>query len=57
MKHLLRILCKMLLCSVNRKEIRHYTKDTHESAVAKMRRIWCEDCRVVQMQFKQTNGK
>jgi hypothetical protein len=21
------------------------------------RRIWCEDCRVVQMQFKQTNGK
>jgi len=26
------------------------------SPVSKMRRIWCYDCRVVQMQFKQTNG-
>jgi hypothetical protein len=27
------------------------------TSVSKMRRIWCEDCRVVQMQFKQANGK
>jgi hypothetical protein len=26
-------------------------------SVFKLRRIWCEDCRVVQMQFKQANGK
>ena len=45
------------MCPVCKKETRHYTKDTHESSVSKMRRIWCEDCRVVQMQFKQTNGK
>ena len=36
---------------------RYYTKNTHDSPVSKMRRIRCEDCRVVQMQFKQTNGK
>ena len=42
---------------VCKKETRHYTKDTHESPVSKTRRIWCEDCRVVQMQFKQTDGK
>jgi len=46
-----------LLCPVCKKETRHYTKDTHDSPVSKMRRIWCENCRVVQMQFKQTNGK
>jgi hypothetical protein len=28
-----------------------------DTSVAKVRRIWCEDCRVVQMQFKQKNGK
>ena len=38
-------------------ETRHYTKDTHESPISKTRRIWCEDCRVVQMQFKQSSGK
>ena len=43
-----------LMCPVCKKETRHYTKDTHDSPVSKMRRIWCEDCRVVQMQFKQT---
>ena len=46
-----------LICPVCKKETRHYTKDTHQSPVSKMRRIWCEDCRVVQMQFKQDNGK
>ena len=46
-----------LMCPVCKKETRHYTKDTHESPVSKMRRIWCEDCRVGKMQFKQTNGK
>ena len=45
-----------LVCPVCKKETRHYTKDTHDSPVSKMRRIWCEDCRVVQMQFKQTTG-
>lgn len=33
------------------------TTKTHESPVSKIRRIWCENCRVVQMQFKQTNSK
>ena len=37
-----------LMCPVCKKETRHYTKDTHDSPVAKMRLIWCEDCRVVQ---------
>ena len=46
-----------IVCLVCKKETRHYTKDTHDSPVSKIRRIWCEDCRVVQMQFKQTNGK
>jgi hypothetical protein len=46
-----------LMCPVRKKETRHYTKDMHESPVSKTRRIWCEDCRGVQMQFKQTNGK
>ena len=46
-----------LMCPVCKKETRHYTKDTHDSPVSKMRRIWCENCRVVQMQFKQTSGK
>jgi len=46
-----------LVCPVCKKETRHYTKDTHESPVSKIRRIWCENCRVVQMQFKQTDGK
>lgn len=46
-----------LMCPVCKKETRHYTKDTHESPISKIRRIWCEECRVVQMQFKQTNGK
>ena len=45
-----------LRCPVCKKETRHYTKDTHDSPVAKMRLIWCEDCRVVQMQFKQTGN-
>ena len=45
-----------IMCLVYKKETRHYTKDTHESPVSKMRRIWCDVCRVVQMQFKQTNG-
>jgi hypothetical protein len=44
-----------LMCPVCKKETRHYTKDTHENPVSKIRRICCEDCRVVQMQFKQTN--
>jgi hypothetical protein len=46
-----------LICPVCKIETRHYTKETHESLVAKIRRIWSEDCRVVQMQFEQTNGK
>jgi hypothetical protein len=46
-----------LKCPVCTKETRHYTKDTHENPVSKMRRIWCERCRMVQMQFKQTNSK
>jgi hypothetical protein len=46
-----------LVCPVFKKETRHYTKDTHDSSVSKMRRIWCEDCHVVQMQFKQSSGK
>jgi hypothetical protein len=46
-----------LMRPVCKKETRHYTKDTHDSPISKMRRIWCEDCRVVQMQFKQTDGK
>jgi hypothetical protein len=29
-----------LVCPVYKKETRHYTKDTHESPVSKMRRIW-----------------
>ena len=45
---------RWLMCPVCKKETRHYTKDTHDSPVLKVRRIWCEDCRVVQMQFKQT---
>jgi hypothetical protein len=45
-----------LMCPVYKKETRHYTKDTHESPVSKMRRIWCENCHVVQMQFKQTTN-
>ena len=48
---------RWLMCPVCKRETRHYTKDTHDSFVSKTRRIWCEDCRVVQMQFKQTNGK
>ena len=35
----------------------HYTKNITIILFLKIRRIWCEDCRVVQMQFKQTNGK
>jgi len=46
-----------LVCPVCKRETRHCTKDTHDSPVSKMRRIWCEDCRVVQMQFNQTNSK
>ena len=46
-----------LVCPVCKKETRHYTKDTHDNPVSKMRRIWCENCRMVQMQFKQTNSK
>ena len=34
-------------------ETRHYTKDTHDSPVSKMRRIWCEDCRVVVMHLSE----
>jgi hypothetical protein len=47
----------LLMCPVCKKETRHYIKDTHESPVAKISRIWCEDCRVVQMQFRQSCGK
>ena len=46
-----------LVCPVCKKETRHYTKDTHGSPVSKMRRIWCEDCSVIQRHFKQTNNK
>jgi hypothetical protein len=31
-----------LMCPVCKKETRHYTKDTHESRVSKMRRIGSE---------------
>jgi hypothetical protein len=46
-----------LMRPVCKKETRHYTKDTHDSPVSKVRRIWCEDCRAVQMQFKQSSEK
>jgi hypothetical protein len=36
---------------VNAQRQPHCTKDTHESPVSRTRRIWCEDCRVVMMQF------
>ena len=36
---------------------RNYTKDKHKNLFVNMRMIWCENCRVVKMQFKQTNGK
>src|SRR5665647_623321 len=32
----------LLVCPVCRKETRHYTKDTHDSPVSKIRRIWCD---------------
>ncbi len=42
-----------LQCPVCKRETRHCTIDTYESPVSKMRRIWCENCRVVQIQLKK----
>jgi len=44
-----------LPCPVCHVETRHYTKDAYN--YAKMRRVWCEKCRVVRVQLKNSNDK
>lgn len=44
-----------LQCPVCRKETRHYM--TYTNGYARQRRVWCEECKVVRMQFKQKDGK
>jgi len=46
-----------LVCPVCKKRNSSLHQRHHDFPVSKMRRIWCEDCRVVQMQFKQSSGK
>ncbi len=45
------------VCPVCKKEPLHFTKDMHDIPVSNMHRILCDDCRVVQMQFKQTANR
>ena len=45
------------MCPVCKKETRQYTKDFRDGSGMKSRVIWCEECRVLMKQFKQTNGK